>query len=146
MYKKTANINDDGAFTIKLAQVLESSNKTPFLFNVKFSDDKKNITASRFMLQSESIKDALMEIELVTSLRQVADASPFNVTVFNPFFPYFDQFIKVRPNTLKTIGISTAVVLLVTFILIPNINACIVLVINFVSISVQVWGCMVLWC
>ena len=145
MYKKGHSINDNGVFTKKLSKALESSTKTPFLFNVKFSDDKKNITASRFMLQTENIKDPLMEIELVNSLREIADASPFNVTVFNPFFPYFDQFIKVRPNTLQTIAISTVVVLLVTFMLIPNIYACVVLVINFASIAIQVCGFMVLW-
>ena len=84
-------------------------------------------------------------MELVKSLRQVADSSHFNVTVFNPYFPFFDQFLQVSPSTFKCLTISTLVVLMVTFILIPNVKAGIVLMLTIASIICQVCGFMVLW-
>ena len=84
-------------------------------------------------------------MELTQSLRQVADSSHFNVTVFNPYFPYFDQFLQVWPCTKMSLKYSTACVLLVTFNLIPNVKAGIMLVVMIASIIIQVVGLMVFW-
>ena len=86
-----------------------------------------------------------MDMELVRSLRQVADESSFNVTVFHPYFPFFDQFLRVWNNTLLCLGVSAGAVLLITFLLIPNVKACIILFLTISSLIVQVGGFMVLW-
>ena len=87
----------------------------------------------------------MTDMELVRSLRKVADSSHFHVTVFNPYFPFFDQFLQVSSSTYKCLTVSTLIVLMVTFILIPNAKAGIVLMLTIASIICQVCGFMVLW-
>jgi len=144
--KKNGKIRSKGKFKTGLLRCLNQfAGKTPLPLNVKLSDDKSNITATRFMLQSGNVKDAMMDMEFTRSLRKVADASSLNVTVYSPFFPYFDQYIQVWPNTKLCLGISTVMVFIATFLLIPNIKACIVLLMTISSTIVQVGGFMVLW-
>lgn len=135
-----------GDFKTKLVTCLERyAAKTPLRLNIKLSNDKSKITATRFMLQSEDVKNATMDMEFTRSLRQVADASSFNVTVFSPYFPFFDQYLQVWESTLVCLSISAVVVLVVTFLLIPNFKACIILCLTISSTIVQVGGFMVLW-
>ena len=120
------------------------ASKLPLRLNVKLSDDKSRIIATRFMFQSENITSAIMDMNLTKSLRQVADESSFNITVFSPIFPLVDQYLQVWSNTILSLGISLGVVLLVTFLLIPNIKACILLSFTISSTIIQVGGFMVL--
>lgn len=56
-----------------------------------FNEDYTRIKASRFIIQTHKILDANDDKDMMEKLRQVARDSQFNVTVFNPFFIYFDQ-------------------------------------------------------
>lgn len=65
-----------------------------FSLDVKFSDDGSKIIASRMMIQAVNISDANMEKDMVRDLRRIARESPLNVTVFHPYFVFFDQVKK----------------------------------------------------
>lgn len=43
------------------------------------------------MVQSVDVLNAVSDRKLLMDLRKLADESPFNVTVFHPFFIFFDQ-------------------------------------------------------
>ena len=51
----------------------------------------EHIVGSRFMIQGHRIFTARDESRLTEELREVCHRSPFNVTVFHPFFIYYDQ-------------------------------------------------------
>ena len=145
-YKEKRKIKERSGFIKTLLKFFrEKLIKLPLPLNIKLNDEKSEIIAARFVLHSKDIKDALTDMELVNSLRKVADSSHFNVTVFNPYFPFFDQFLQVWSATVKCLTVSTIVVLMVTFILIPNVKAGIVIVLTIASIICQVCGFMVLW-
>ena len=55
------------------------------------SSPSKSIIASRFLIQGSQIKNANEEKVFVEELREVCNSSPLNVTVFHPYFIYFDQ-------------------------------------------------------
>lgn len=59
--------------------------------DVKFSADKKHIVASRFLVQAVDVLDAVSDRRLLQDLRDIADESPFNITVFHPYYMLFDQ-------------------------------------------------------
>lgn len=61
--------------------------------DVIINEDKTRITASRFFVQSVDVFDAVNDRKLLVDLRTMADKSPFNVTVFSPFFLFFDQVL-----------------------------------------------------
>ena len=55
------------------------------------------------MIQGAHIYDSNQEQKFVEELRAVCHNSPFNVTVFHPFFIFFDQFLMVFPTTIQCV-------------------------------------------
>lgn len=56
-----------------------------------FNEDETRILASRFLIQTYQINDTNQDKDMMQALRNVADEAPFDVTVFHPYFVYFDQ-------------------------------------------------------
>ena len=85
------------------------------------------------------------EIDLslqVQSLRSLE--TPWNVTFFHPYFPYFDQFLQVQPNTLKCLASGIILVLLITLLLIPDRQAGLILMLAIISIMLLIGQAMFL--
>ena len=61
-------------------------------------DCPEHIIGSRFVLQGFNIRNSSEEAEVVTQLRKVCHDSKFNVTVFHPYFIYFDQVKRLLFN------------------------------------------------
>ena len=108
--------------------------KTPLPLNVHKIEDQKMLT--RYMVQTTDIKDAMEEAEMVQSLRNLE--TPFNVTFFHPYFPYFDQFLQVQPNTMKCLASGIVLVLLITLLLIPDRQAGFILMLAIISIMLLI--------
>lgn len=117
-----------------------ANSRTSIPLNVHQIEDE--IYISRYMVQTTDIKDATEEAHMLESLRSIE--TPFNVTFFHPYFPYFDQFLQVKTNTLTCLGASITVVLFTTVVLIPDPKAAISLVIAMASIMTMIGGFMYL--
>ncbi|XP_026677786.1 patched domain-containing protein 1-like [Diaphorina citri] len=92
----------------------------PFSLDIKFNDDGTKIIASRFMIQAVNITDGNMEKEMVKELRRIAHESSLNVSVFHPYFVFFDQFELVRPTTIQSMLGGSVTMMFISFIFIPN--------------------------
>ena len=79
------------------------SGVTKYSEDVDFSNDGQHIIGARFMIQGAHIYDSNMEQIFVQELRDVCHRSPFNVTVYHPFFIFFDQFLMVFPTTIQCV-------------------------------------------
>ncbi len=53
------------------------------------------VVGSRFVLQGHRILDSRDEARVVEELRLICHHTKYNVTVFHPYFIYFDQVCKV---------------------------------------------------
>ena len=53
--------------------------------------EMEHIVGARFILQGHKILNSNDESKLVHELREICHASKYNVTVFHPYFIYFDQ-------------------------------------------------------
>lgn len=58
---------------------------------MRFSEDGQRIEASRFLAQTEDVLNGEQGTEIMMDLRAETQKFPFNITVFNPYFLYFDQ-------------------------------------------------------
>lgn len=76
----------------------------PFSLDVKFNADGTKIIASRFMIQAVNISDGNMEKDMVRELRKIAHDSPLNVSVFHPYFVFFDQVMRNNYIFINLIG------------------------------------------
>jgi hypothetical protein len=68
----------------------------PFSLDVKFNDDATRIIASRLLIQAVNISDTNGEKEMVRALRNICHQSPLNVSVFHPYFVFFDQVSELH--------------------------------------------------
>lgn len=117
----------------------------PFSLDVKFHENDTKIEASRFLIQAINITDTNHEKQMVRDLREICKNSPINITIFHPYFVFFDQFELVRPISIQTMVIGAFVMTLVTFIFIPDVLCVMWIAISIVSIFVGVVGYMALW-
>ncbi|CAI6350185.1 unnamed protein product [Macrosiphum euphorbiae] len=62
-----------------------------------------------------------MEKDMVRELRKIAHESPLNVSVFHPYFVFFDQFELVRPTSIQSMVVGGATMMLISFLFIPNV-------------------------
>lgn len=117
----------------------------PFSLDVKFNEKGDKIIASRFLIQAFNITDTNHEKEMVRDLRALCDNSPLNVSVFHPYFVFFDQFELVRPTAIQSMIIGALIMMVVSFIFIPNFLCSLWVAFSIISIEVGVAGYMALW-
>lgn len=117
----------------------------PFSLDVKFNEDDTRILASRFLIQAVNITDTNHEKEMVRDLRKVCKDSMLNATIFHPYFVFFDQFELVRPTSLQSMIIGAIIMMIISFIFIPNILCSLWVAFSVISIELGVAGYMALW-
>lgn len=117
----------------------------PFSLDVKFDDKGEKILASRFLIQAVNISGTNEEKAMVKELRRICEESPLNATVFHPYFVFFDQFELVRPTSIQCMVFGALIMMLISFIFIPNVLCCLWVAFCIVSIELGVAGYMALW-
>ncbi|XP_026477918.1 patched domain-containing protein 3 [Ctenocephalides felis] len=117
----------------------------PFSLDVSFNKAGDRIQASRFLIQAVNISDTNHEKEMVKALRQICHESPLNASVFHPYFVFFDQFELVRPTSIQSMIIGAIIMMIISFVFIPNFLCSLWVAFSVVSIELGVAGYMSLW-
>lgn len=117
----------------------------PFSLDVKFNENETRIEASRFLIQAINITDTNHEKQMVKDLRDICKSAPVNVTIFHPYFVFFDQFALVWPTTLQNFLVGALVMMIISFIFIPSLTCSIWITFSIISIEIGVVGYMSLW-
>lgn len=113
--------------------------------DVKFNENETRIEASRFLIQAINISDTNHEKQMVKDLRDICKNSELNVTIFHPYFVFFDQFELVRPTSIQCMVIGAIIMMIISFIFIPNVLCSIWITFSIISIEIGVVGYMSLW-
>uniref|UniRef100_A0A1B0DGD4 Uncharacterized protein n=1 Tax=Phlebotomus papatasi TaxID=29031 RepID=A0A1B0DGD4_PHLPP len=98
-----------------------------------------------FLIQAVNISGTNHEKVMVKDLRAICKDSGLNATVFHPYFVFFDQFELVRPTSIQSMVIGAMIMMLISFIFIPNILCSLWVAFSIVSIELGVAGYMSLW-
>ncbi|XP_037031767.1 patched domain-containing protein 3 isoform X2 [Bradysia coprophila] len=117
----------------------------PYSLDVKFNKNGTRIEASRFLIQAVNITDTNHEKDMVRDLRQICRDSSLNITVFHPYFVFFDQFELVRPTSIQSMAIGAIIMMIISFIFIPNFLCSLWVALSILSIELGVAGYMSLW-
>lgn len=112
---------------------------------MKFNENETRIEASRFLIQAINISDTNHEKQMVKDLRAICRDAPINITIFHPYFVFFDQFALVRPTSVQCLVIGAFIMMIISFVFIPNILCTIWITFSVISIEVGVVGYMSLW-
>ncbi|XP_054287352.1 patched domain-containing protein 3-like [Macrosteles quadrilineatus] len=138
------SIDTEDSF-IKTLNELWLFKPNPFSLDVKFNDAGTRIIASRFMIQAVNISDGNMEKDMVRDLRRICQESHLNVSVFHPYFVFFDQFELVRPTSIQSMIVGATIMMIISYIFIPKFACSLWVAFCIISIEIGVAGYMALW-
>nr|XP_053643838.1 patched domain-containing protein 3-like [Cherax quadricarinatus]XP_053643839.1 patched domain-containing protein 3-like [Cherax quadricarinatus] len=139
------NITSEEDFCTQLKELYLSGPANAFAADVRFNEEGTRIIASRFIIQSYNVTDGNADKDMMQEFRKVALDSKFNVTVFNPYFIFFDQFTMVRITSVEAICVSAVIMMFVSLIFIPNPLCSLWVVFSITSVEIGVVGYMAFW-
>ena len=67
------------------------------------------------------------------------------MTVFHPYFIYVDQYLEILPQTIQSVLVTSAFMMVVSFIMIPNPLCSLWVAFSILSIEAGVVGYMTWW-
>ncbi|XP_076616994.1 patched domain-containing protein 3-like [Chaetodon auriga] len=136
------NLDDKDVFLKNLPHFFESFP----LFRQDVNQTGDAIYASRFFIQTVDIANASMEIHMLKGLKTTADSCHVaSLLVYNQRFIFYDQYGVVVSSTIKNVGVITAVMLVVSLLLIPHPLCSLWVTCSIGSVTVGVTGFMALW-
>ncbi|CAK9817866.1 Patched domain-containing protein 3 [Anthophora plagiata] len=138
------NISDEKSF-IKVLKDIWLFPKSSYSLDVKFDETEEHIIASRFLIQAVNVSGTNQEKDMVKELRRICTDSPLNASVFHPYFVFFDQFELVKPTSIQCMVFGALIMMLISFIFIPNVLCCLWVAFCIISIELGVAGYMALW-
>nr|XP_045593830.1 patched domain-containing protein 3-like [Procambarus clarkii] len=139
------NITSEEDFCAELKELYLSGPANLFAEDVKFNENQTRIEASRFIVQAYKVLDGNADKDMMETFRKVASESKFNVTVYNLFFVYFDQFTMVRSTSIENICLTAVIMMAVSLVFIPNALCCLWVVFSITSVEIGVVGYMAFW-
>ncbi|KAF2366095.1 Protein patched/dispatched [Trinorchestia longiramus] len=139
------NNTDEPTYIRNLKEYFLAGEQNNFVLDVAFNEDSTRIIASRFIVQSVDVMDAVSDRKLLQDLRRWADESPFEITVFHPLYLFFDQLTLVRSTSLTAISLAAVVMMVISFVFIPNPICSLWVGFSIVSIEIGVIGYMTHW-
>uniref|UniRef100_W5LVY6 Patched domain-containing protein 3 n=1 Tax=Lepisosteus oculatus TaxID=7918 RepID=W5LVY6_LEPOC len=137
----SVNFNDKRAFMGNLTSFLNV--KPEFKQDLNIFQD--NIYASRFFVQTVNISTAVDEKNMLNKLRETAQNCKVPLLVYHPAFIYYDQYAVIVSTTIQNIVVATAVMLVISLLLIPNPLCSLWVTFAIGSVIVGVAGFMALW-
>lgn len=148
-YAKSANKDIQGAnFASELLSFLNMTQFAFFKRDVKFSDDKKAVQASRiigFMKNSASStfqKNAMLTLrdDLRSDKLKNLDAFPITRS-----FIFFEQYAITTQETIRNLLIAALAVLVVTSPFLVDCTVTFLVVFNFAALICELFALMVIW-
>ncbi|XP_067108300.1 patched domain-containing protein 3-like [Osmerus mordax] len=140
-YHTNLNLSVEHVFKRNLGSFLKFY--SDFKQDVNFTNN--SIHASRFFIQTVNISTAIDEMNMLNNLRDTAKRCHVPLLVYHPAFIYHDQYAVIVSNTIQNIGVTTAVMLLISLLLIPNPLCCLWVTFSIASVIAGVTGFMALW-
>ncbi|XP_067131613.1 patched domain-containing protein 3-like [Centruroides vittatus] len=116
-----------------------------FRNDVVFNEVGDKITASRFLVSSLDGESRIDEKLFFQNVRKIAGNSKFSIMPYNLRFMYYELYINILSNCIKTISCAAAIVILVFVLFTPNVLFLLSITITIVSIQVGLIGYMSLW-
>lgn len=142
--------NEDTGEDVNNETVFKTNLPTFFNLIHEFEQDvsiiNETIVASRLFVQTINIANASMEIMMFSKLKSTAEyCRTTKLLVFHPMFIYLDQYTVIVSSTIQNVGVTAAVMLIISLVLIPNPLCSLWVTFSIGSVITGVAGFMALW-
>ena len=119
-----------------------------YINDVVFTSDESKILSSRIPFSHERIVGSVAQVEALLEMQRIYEGSDLvpAPTIFNSFFPFWDQFRIILPECIQNLGIALAAIVLVALLMLINLGAVFIMAIVVASIflwllaSLPFWG------
>jgi predicted RND superfamily exporter protein len=139
----SADVDDSTFMSVLRGEFLQAPRYRRYNLDVRFDQEGKTITASRFLVQTNNLTDANLQRDMMTRFRDIAN--DHGLAAYHPTFIIYDQYAAVLPNTLQNIGLALVAMLIVATVIIPHPVCAPLIILAIVSIDVGVVGLMQFW-
>ncbi|XP_018422994.1 PREDICTED: patched domain-containing protein 3-like [Nanorana parkeri] len=139
--RENLNISTKEIFLKNLDKMFENS--SDFRQDIRLEGGE--IKASRFFIQAVNVINVDNAKAMLTHLRDIANNCSFKVIVYHPLFIYLDQYFVIIQNTIQNIIVATAVMLVISVLLIPDPLCSLWVTFDIASIIAGVTGFMSFW-
>lgn len=145
MHAQGKSINGSN-FVPELLSFLKLPQYSYFDQDLKFSSDKKTLTASRIIGFMKDSTSSTFQKNAMLSLREdLSDKSQLNAFPIARPFIFFEQYAITSTETIRNLLIASLAVLIVTSPFLVDCTVTFLVVLNFVALVLELFGLMVLW-
>ncbi|XP_062585478.1 patched domain-containing protein 3-like isoform X2 [Saccostrea cucullata] len=146
-YNKSAvyDSSSEANFVTGLITFLGSPGGQSFTNDLFLDTTNKKILSSRVHLKAQNMKTSTEQGDFMKRMREISDKANLPCIIYTPAFVFFEQYVQILASTLQTVGIAVAVMLVVTFIFMPDIRVVIIVCITLISILAGIFGFMYYW-
>ena len=138
---------DRDNFTRAHATFLAGPANSQYALDVKWNRENTSMVATRFYVTSKDVATTVRETAMMQRAREIAvDASnAYKVTVFHPFFIFYDKYAIVVPTTIRNLALATAAMFIVSMLFIPSLTCSVSVTLSIASICAGIIGFMTWW-
>ncbi len=144
--KKNIDINETTIFYRTLFDFVSLPKYRRFAQDLKFSENKTHLIASRILVYSKSSRDSIFHRDMMVSIREdlsrSKDVDAFAVAL--PFI-YFEQYAHVLNETIRNLIVAGISILLISSMFLNHFVIIICLLCGFVALILELLGLMYIW-
>ena len=148
LWGKANNIdtNSKATFYSNLQIFISTPKFKRFAEDVKFSEDRKYLEASRIFVYSKSDPNSEFQRDMMISIREdLSRSSNLNAFAIAPPFIYFEQFAHVLDETIRNLIVAGISILLISSLFLNHVVIIVCLLCGFVALILELLGLMYLW-
>jgi predicted RND superfamily exporter protein len=142
---RNIDLNDTKIFYQQLHHFTSLPEYKRFSQDLKFSENKESLLASRLSLYSESSADSIFQRDMMISIREDLSHLTNDVFAISPPFIFFEQYAHVLTETIKNIVVAGISILLISSLFLNHFAIIICLLCGFVALILELLGIMYLW-
>ena len=140
------SVNDTSVFYKTLSDFISIPEYRRFAQDLKFSQDKTHLIASRILVYSKSSPNSIFQRDMMVSIREDLSHST-SVSVFAVALPfvYFEQYAHVFQETIRNLIVAGISILLISTIFLNHPAVIICLLCGFIGLILELLGLMYIW-
>ena len=144
--KRNITINDRRIFYKTLSDFVLLPEYKRFAQDLKFSQDKTYLTASRILVYSKSSPDSIFQRDMMVSIRDdLSHSTDVNVFAVALPFVYFEQYAHVLRETTRNLIVAGISILLISSMFLNHLVVIVCLLCGFIGLILELLGLMYIW-
>ena len=144
--ERNVTVTDENVFYKSLSDFVSVPKYRRFAQDLKFSENKSHLTASRILFYSKSSSDSIFQRDMMISIRGDLSHST-NVGAFAVALPfvYFEQYAHVFRETIRNLIVAGVSILLISSLFLNHLAVITCLLCGFIGHMLELLGLMYVW-